>query len=222
MITSIRTKICCILSEEEAAVAARAGAYAIGLVSEMPSGPGMLPEARIAQIAAAAAVHVSTFLLTSRTEPAAIAAQHAQCGTDTLQLCARMTPDALQQLRGLLPNVRLVQVVHVEDASAEAEALALAPLVDFLLLDSGRTKTPVPELGGTGRVHDWSVSRRIAKQSRTPVFVAGGLTPGNVGEAIGFIQPFGVDVCSGVRTHGDLDPDKVKAFLAAVETATRR
>lgn len=222
MIAAVRTKICCIASAKEAEMAAAAGAYAVGLVSSMPSGPGVIPEDRIAGIAAAASFHVSTFLLTSLTDPEAIAAQFRRCGTDSLQLCDRLPPDGHAELRRHLPNVRLMQVVHVEDASAEAEALAVAPHVDFLLLDSGRTKGASRELGGTGRVHDWTVSRRIVRKSSTPVFLAGGLTPSNVGEAVALVKPFGVDVCTGVRTDGELDPDKLQAFLAGVEAATRR
>lgn len=222
MIPAVRAKICCIASEKEAQVAAQAGAYAIGLVSAMPSGPGPIDEETIARIAAAASLHVSTFLLTSLTDPAGIAAQYERCGTDTVQLCRALSPAAHAELRKLLPSVRLVQVIHVEDETALSQAEAVADAVDFLLLDTGRPRAAVPELGGTGRTHDWQISRRIVKRTRTPVFLAGGLTPDNVGDAIRVVQPYGVDVCTGVRTDGMLDEAKVTAFVAAVEAASRR
>jgi phosphoribosylanthranilate isomerase len=74
-------------------------------------------------------------------------------------------------------------------------------------------------LGGTGRIHDWAVSRRVVEAVREPVFLAGGLNPGNVGDAIRSVRPFGVDVCSGLRTAGRLDDAKLTDFMAAVAAA---
>jgi phosphoribosylanthranilate isomerase len=95
----------------------------------------------------------------------------------------------------------------------------VAPEVDALLLDSGNQSLPVKELGGTGRTHDWSVSRRIVEAAPVPVYLAGGLTPDNVGEAVRRVRPFGVDVCSGVRSGGRLDEARLAAFAAAVRAA---
>ncbi|MFN8179182.1 MAG: phosphoribosylanthranilate isomerase [bacterium] len=209
-------KICCMLSVEEAHLAARYGAWAIGLVSEMPSGPGPIPEERIVAIAADAPAGVRRFLLTSLTSAEEIAAQQRRCGVDAVQLCDRPAAGAHEALRRALPGVSLVQVIHVEGEDAVADALDVAPRVDFLLLDSGRTRGPVRQLGGTGRAHDWSLSRRIVERSPVPVFLAGGLRAENVAEAIRRVQPFGVDVCTGVRTDGKLDETKLAAFFAAV------
>jgi phosphoribosylanthranilate isomerase len=99
------------------------------------------------------------------------------------------------------------------------EAVQVAPHVNAVLLDSGNRKLAVKELGGTGRTHDWSLSRTIRERIGVPVFLAGGLTPENVNQAIKEVGPFGLDVCSGVRTDGKLDKAKLQRFFAAVRTA---
>lgn len=209
-------KICCIQDREEAWLAIRLGAAAIGLVSAMPSGPGVIDDKAIATIAAAIPPTVDTFLLTSRTDPAAIVAQHHRAPTRTLQLVDRIEPKAYGTLRRRLPGVSLVQVVHVTGPEALEQACAVAGEVDALLLDSGDPNRSVKELGGTGRTHDWAISRRIREAVPVPVLLAGGLDPDNVAEAVHAVEPFAVDVCSGVRTDGRLDASRLEAFLAAV------
>ena len=199
-------------------MAIRHGASALGLVSAMPSGPGVVAENLIVEIAAAVPPPVATFLLTSKTSVAEIIEQQRRCRTNTLQICDRLTRGTHQQLRNELPGIALVQVIHVNNRESVHEALQIASLVDALLLDSGNQSLAVKELGGTGRVHDWSLSRDIVRESPVPVFLAGGLRPDNVAEAIRAVQPFGVDLCSGVRTDGHLDENKLAAFFAAVET----
>ena len=202
------------MGEAEAAVAA--GADAIGLVSAMPSGPGVIAESLIAEIAAAAPPAIGTFLLTSETEPAAIVAQQRRCGVNTIQLCDALDASSYPVLRDALPGIALIQVIHVRDESAVAEAVGIAAEVDGLLLDSGNPAATVKELGGTGRVHDWALSRRIVADAPCPVFLAGGLNAGNVAGAIRRVRPYGVDLCTGVRTGDALDPAKLDAFMAAV------
>jgi phosphoribosylanthranilate isomerase len=214
-----RVKICCISSVEEALLAIRHGAAALGLVSEMPSGPGVIEEHVIAEISAAIPPPISSFLLTSRQAARVIVEQQRRTGVSTLQICDRLDKDGLRYLRAQLPGIRLVQVVHVTGDRSCDEAVDVAPLVDALLLDSGNQSLPVKELGGTGRVHDWSVSRRIREQVSIPIFLAGGLTPENVPQAIHEVGPFGLDVCSGVRTDGRLDGMKLRAFFEAAQSA---
>jgi phosphoribosylanthranilate isomerase len=215
----VRIKICCIASRAEARLAVQHGAAALGLVSEMPSGPGVIAEDAIADIASGVPPGVATFLLTSRRDAQGIVAQQRRCGTNTLQLCDRPAPGVHAALRAELPGIGLVQVVHVTGAAALDEALAAASHVHGLLLDSGNPALRVKELGGTGRTHDWTVSRRIVEQAGVAVWLAGGLRADNVGDAIRAVRPFGVDVCSGVRTGGGLDAAKLAAFVAAVQRA---
>jgi phosphoribosylanthranilate isomerase len=216
MSTTPIVKICCIASHEEAMLATDAGASALGLVSAMPSGPGVIDETLIADIASRVTRPTKTFLLTAQVTAQAIASQHHRCRTTTLQLVDRVTSRELILLRHKLPDVELVQVIHVRDADAITEAKAIAPLVDAILLDSGNQSLAIKQLGGTGRTHDWSISRRIRDVIDKPLYLAGGLNPENVQAAIDAVQPYGVDVCSGLRVGGKLDARKVKAFFSAI------
>lgn len=209
-------KVCCIASLAEAQLAVAAGADALGLVSAMPSGPGVIDDAAIAAIAAAVPRPTRTFLLTARTGADAIAEQHARAGTTTLQLVDQVPHDELRRLRRLCPGVELVQVVHVTGEASVDEAVAAAPLVDALLLDSGHPGAAVKELGGTGRTHDWALSRRIRDAIHPrPLFLAGGLHAGNVAQALAAVRPQGLDLCSRVRTAAQLDAHKLREFVAA-------
>jgi phosphoribosylanthranilate isomerase len=215
MCAPVRLKVCCISSIDEARLAVSAGADALGLVSRMPSGPGVIPEALIAEIAASVPPPVATFLLTSKTRADSIAAQHARCRTTAIQLVDTVPAAQLRQLRTLLPSTKLVQVIHVQGTVSIEEAVAAAPWVDALLLDSGNPTLPVKQLGGTGRVHDWQLSARITASVPKPVFLAGGLTAENVRTALSSVRPFGLDICSGVRENGALSQAKLRAFVRA-------
>ena len=215
-----RVKICCISSVAEAALAIRHGAAAVGLVSAMPSGPGVIAEETIAEIAATIPPGVASFLLTSRRDADAIIAQQRRCRVNTLQLCDAVEPGCHAKLRAALPGIALVQVIHVTGPESVVEAVAAADCVDALLLDSGNQKLAVKELGGTGRTHDWRLSRSIVEAVRVPVYLAGGLNPDNVAAAIQEVRPFGLDVCSGLRTEGRLDEDKLRRFFASIAATT--
>ena len=215
-----RIKICCIASVEEANLAIAAGASALGLVSAMPSGPGPIADGQIGEIARHVPPPIATFLLTCKQDALDVARQVRASGCSTVQICDELTGRDYASLRRELPNVRLVQVIHVQGEASVDEALAVAPHVDALLLDSGRPAAAVKELGGTGRVHDWSVSRVIRDRSPVPLFLAGGLNAENVADAVRTVRPFGVDVCSGVRTGGKLDPAKLSRFVEAVHGAS--
>ncbi len=212
-----RIKICCIASREEARLAIDSGASALGLVSAMPSGPGPIAEDQIAHIIEAVPPPIATFLLTSQQNAPAIIAQQKRTRANTLQIVDSLPLDEYARLRAELPGIKVVQVIHVVGPSSVAEALSVAPYVDALLLDSGNPSLTVKELGGTGRVHDWEISRAIREAVVLPLFLAGGLNADNVAQAIDFVQPFGVDICSGVRTNGQLDVAKLAAFVAAAQ-----
>jgi len=197
-------------------MAIEAGASAIGLVSEMPSGPGPIPESLIAEIAATIPPGVSSFLLTCKQDAAGIISQQRRLRVNTIQICDRLPSDSHQELREALPGVSLVQVVHVTGPEAVDEAIEVAPQVDAVLLDSGNQSLEIKELGGTGRTHDWKLSRRIREAIDVPMFLAGGLNPANVAAAIREVQPFGIDVCSGLRTNGSLDNNKLSAFMRVI------
>jgi phosphoribosylanthranilate isomerase len=213
----IRIKICCISSIEEAKLAIKYGANALGFVSAMPSGAGIIDEKLIPEIVSTIAPPTATFLLTSSVKASDIIPQILRCKTNTVQLVDRVEHGVYKQIQMELPWIKIVQVIHINDKDSIKEAEIIAPFVDALLLDSGNQSLPVKELGGTGRVHDWSISQRICEIIDKPVFLAGGLNFNNVDEAIRNVRPFGVDVCSGLRTNGKLDEEKLKQFIIRVK-----
>jgi phosphoribosylanthranilate isomerase len=215
-----RVKICCISSVDEAALAIECGASALGLVSSMPSGPGVISDALIAEITATVPPAIGTFLLTSRQTVAGIIEQQYFCRTNAIQICDHLTCGMHRELKDALPGISVVQVIHVTGPESVEEATRVAPRVDAILLDSGNQKLAVKELGGTGRTHDWSLSRAIRERIKIPLFLAGGLTPENVSQAIEEVGPYGLDLCSSVRTNGKLDAAKLRRFFAAVHSAS--
>lgn len=209
-----KVKICCIQSIAEAQIAIENGTYAIGLVSKMPSGPGVIPESKIREIAKWTPENIKTVLLTSLQNADEIIEQHNYCGTDVLQLVDSQETKTYRILKKELSNVELMQVIHVIDDNSITDAVKISKYVDFILLDSGNPNLQTKELGGTGKTHNWQISREIVNQVGIPVFLAGGLNPDNVSEAIEKVKPFGIDVCSGVRMDGELDEGKVTKFIA--------
>ncbi len=214
-----RIKICCISSRDEARLAIGYGASALGLVSAMPSGPGVISEELISEIAVTIPPGVSSFLLTSRQDAPSIIAQQRRCGVNTIQICDHLTEGSYQDLRAALPGIALVQVIHVTGEESIEEAQTAAQHVDAILLDSGNQKLAVKVLGGTGRTHDWRISVRIREAISVPLFLAGGLSSENVRAAIEEVRPYGVDLCSGVRTEGKLDERKLATFFDQVSKA---
>ncbi|MEP6706215.1 MAG: phosphoribosylanthranilate isomerase [Pyrinomonadaceae bacterium] len=208
-----RVKICCNESVEEAWLAIKHGASAIGLVSDMPSGPGVITEEMIREIAALVPPAISTFLLTCKQDAAAIIEQQRYCRTNTIQICDRLEMKVYPELRAALPGIDLVQVIHVTGEESVTEAISVAPQVDAILLDSGNQGLAVKELGGTGRTHDWSLSRKIREGVNVPIFLAGGIKPQNVRDAVHQVAPFAIDICTGVRTDGRLDEQKLSALF---------
>ena len=211
-----RVKICCICSLEEAWTGIDHGASALGLVSEMPSGPGVISESLIADIARRIPPFVSSVLLTSKRSPSEIIEQHSRCGTNAIQICDDLDPDGLDEVASALPGIDIIKVIHVHGGGSIKEAETISRHVDGILLDSGSKGGSLVELGGTGRTHNWDISRRIVEAVEVLVILAGGLNPGNVADAIKQVRPFAVDVCSGVRTGGSLDADKLRSLMSRI------
>jgi phosphoribosylanthranilate isomerase len=211
-----RIKICCISSIDEAKTAIGAGASAIGLVARMPSGPGPITDELIFKIAMTVPPPIGTFLLTSETSVDRIIRHHQLTNTNTIQIVDSLESGSYKQLKDAMPYIKIVQVIHVRDERSVEQAITISESVDAILLDSGNPDLKIKELGGTGRVHNWKLSRQIRDNSKCPVFLAGGLNSENVRQAIDEVQPFAVDVCSGVRTNGKLDIHKLERFISEV------
>lgn len=215
----MKIKICCTAIAEEALLARAAGATAIGLVGEMPSGPGVIGVEAAATIVRALPSDIDTFFLTSKVRADDIETELVRCGANTVQVVQHIDPREHERLQATLPHVRRVQVIHVENERALELVDAYAERVDAFLLDSGQTAGAKPQFGGTGSVHDWSISRQFVESTDLPVYLAGGLSSKNIFDAIAAVRPAGVDVCSGVRTDGALDPEKLQLFIAEINRA---
>lgn len=213
-----RVKICCISSIDEAKTAIEYGASALGLVGPMPSGPGVIGDDLIFKIARSVPPPIATFLLTSETEPEEIIKHYKKVYTSTIQIVDELARRQYEVLRRELPQVKLVQVIHVIDDNSVKEAIEISQFVDALLVDSGNPNLSIKELGGTGRTHNWELSREIRESIQIPLFLAGGLNKDNVRQAIDIVQPFGLDLCSSVRTAGKLDRQKLKEFFQAIDS----
>jgi phosphoribosylanthranilate isomerase len=210
---NLNVKICCISSTDEAKLAIQYGAAALGLVGKMPSGPGIIDDELIQIIAKTVPPPISTFLLTCETHAEDIIAHYKKTHTSTIQIVDALSNRQYDKIRKELPNVKLVQVIHVTNEQSIDEAIEISTHVDAILLDSGNPNLATKELGGTGRVHNWDLSKRIRESIDIPIFLAGGINKDNVQAAIDLVQPFGVDLCSSVRTNGKLDEEKLKEFF---------
>lgn len=214
-----RLKICCIKSVAEAHLAAAAGADILGLVGPMPSGPGTITYAQARVIASDLPGAVEPWLLTSETTARALDAAAEETGVKQLQIVRHVDPAQLQTLRAKRPDLKLIQVIHVEGEGALEKIKAYEPHVDAFLLDSGKPGGAVETLGGTGDVHDWSISARFVAATDRPVMLAGGLNAANVQDAVSRVQPHGVDLCSSLRQEDALDPKLLQDFVQALRLA---
>ncbi|MBL4660211.1 MAG: phosphoribosylanthranilate isomerase [Alcanivoracaceae bacterium] len=214
-----RIKICCISSKEEAQIAIDCGASALGLVGRMPSGPGIIDDRLINKIARSVPPPIATFLLTSETDAISIIQHYQAVNTTTIQMVDSLTDKGYRKIKMQLPHVKLVQVIHVIDDDSVTEAIHVSKYVDAVLLDSGNPNLDVKELGGTGRTHNWELSKTIREKLEIPTFLAGGISADNVERAMKTVSPFGLDLCSSVRTAGKLDKHKLQAFFQAIEKA---
>jgi phosphoribosylanthranilate isomerase len=212
----IKVKICCISSIEEAKLAIAHGAAAIGLVGRMPSGPGIITDELINSIAKTVLPPIDSFLLTSETTAEAIIAHHNKVNTTTIQMVDALSGREYHKIREAIPHVKLVQVIHVLDEKAVQEAIEIAEWVDAILLDSGNPNLSTKVLGGTGKTHNWDLSKKIRENISIPTYLAGGINKDNIRMAIDHVQPYGIDLCSSVRTNGQLDERKLEELFKAL------
>jgi phosphoribosylanthranilate isomerase len=213
----VKVKICCISSIEEARLAVAYGAAAIGLVGRMPSGPGIITDELIHAIAKTVPPPIQTFLLTSETTTDNIIEHHKKVNTTTIQMVDALSGREYHKIREAIPNVQLVQVIHVLDEGSIKEAIEISEFVDAILLDSGNPNLPTKVLGGTGKTHNWDLSKKIREEISLPVFLAGGINKDNIKKAIEHVQPYGIDLCSSVRANGQLDESKLEALFNTLQ-----
>jgi len=212
----VKVKICCISSIEEAALAIGYGAAAIGLVGRMPSGPGIITDELIHSIAKTVPPPIDSFLLTSETTAEKVIEHHKKVNTTTIQIVDALTDRQYYKIREAIPYVKLVQVIHVLDENSIKEAIEISEFVDAILLDSGNPNLSTKVLGGTGKIHNWDLSKKIRENISIPTYLAGGINKDNIRMAIDHVQPYGIDLCSSVRTNGQLDERKLEELFKAL------
>jgi phosphoribosylanthranilate isomerase len=215
----VRVKICGITSPEEARLAERLGAHAVGLlVGRVHASADFVEPAVAGLIARSLPPFVAAVLVTHVDEPDELVRLASEVPCPVVQLHSDLDGAALRELRPRLDPRKIIGKVSVEDATALDRAREIEPFVDAIVLDSRDRATE--RVGGTGLVHDWSISARIVASASVPIILAGGLTPENVAAAVRAVQPWGVDVHSGVESSdGRKDEGRMRRFIAAAAMA---
>jgi phosphoribosylanthranilate isomerase len=211
-----RIKICGLTSIAEAKLVQHHGADAVGLlVGRLHRAPDFIEPDLACAIASTVAPFVTPVLVTHLEDPEEICRLAGKVPCPVVQLHSDLPVSLLRELRKELYPRKIIGKISVESHSALARAAELEACVDALLLDSIDRSTN--RVGGTGRIHDWSISAKIVAATRIPVILAGGLTPANVAQAITQVRPWAVDVNSGVETEtGAKSEDLVARFVRAV------
>jgi phosphoribosylanthranilate isomerase len=207
---SVRVKICGLTREEDLAVAVAAGADAVGFLVGVPSSPRNLTLERVETLLGQVPVFIDSVVVTA---PKSI----EWLG----EVCERLKPSVIQihgkeqldssEAHKKIRCTRLIKTVYVKEEALNEEIIEDLKTFDAVLLDSFSKR----QYGGTGKTHDWTLSKQIKEAvAPVPVVLAGGLKPENVKEAILAVEPYAVDVASGVETiPGVKDHRKVRAFV---------
>lgn len=133
-------------------------------------------------------------------------------GNNIIQLHSDIEEGEVEKIRKQLPEVKIVRLIHVSEKGEICTDISKIKYADYYLLDSFNLKTN--QVGGTGLTHDWNKSNEIIKKLDKPTFLAGGLNPKNVAQAILIAKPYGVDVNSGCKNEkGIKDRNKVIEFV---------
>ena len=209
----IKVKICANRSVEDAKMSIDAGADVIGiLVGQEHTSDDFVDKFKAREIATFAKGKCDVSLVTHLTNAKEIIELTKFIGNNTIQLHSDISEDEVLLIRKELPNVKLVRLIHVSSDGKICTDYQKMKYVDFYLLDSFNLKTN--QVGGTGLTHDWNKSRKLISILNKPTFLAGGLNPNNVKEAIKLARPYGVDVNSGCKNDkGVKDKDKVRDFI---------
>lgn len=210
-----KVKICGITTLEDAIVAARAGAGMLGFHVELKRGRNPLTPEAVASIVTKLPANVSGVLVTSIVEPERLVELAKTTGVSALQLYGDMSPNGIRAVKAALPYIVIWKVMDAGAIGVAQRVQEYEGAADIIVLDSAGKGGA---LGGTGATHDWNISRKIVESTTLPIILAGGLTPENVAEAIRTVQPYGVDVNSGVsNADGSKNIEKVQAFVTAAK-----
>jgi phosphoribosylanthranilate isomerase len=218
----VRIKICGIRRGSDALLAAKLGADAIGVLvgKAHPSSDFIHPE-QAADILKELPPFVSGVLVSHLPEARALIHLIQRVRPQAVQLHSEIPPEEVKQLRRALPGLTVLKAVHIDGRNPLTAVAPYSGLVDGVVADSLNPHTG--QVGGTGLIHDWSVTAELVERSAIPVLLAGGLSDRNVAAAIHRVQPYGVDVNSGVKAaDGFKDPLLVERFIQAVRGSVDR
>ena len=215
----VRVKICGIKRMEDAFSAIRWGADALGFLVGQRHTSGDFIEAALArEIILRLPPFVSKVLVTHLLRAEEVLKLVDETCVDTVQLHGEIQPDQVREIRQRRAHLRILKSFHIVDEASVEYGLPYYAHVDAFVLDSLNAETG--EIGGTGLVHDWAISRRVVSRYPIPIILAGGLNPENIREAIERVKPYGIDVNSGVKgASGFKDHAKVHAFIEGAKSA---
>ncbi|MEF8907956.1 MAG: phosphoribosylanthranilate isomerase [Haloarculaceae archaeon] len=202
-----RVKVCGVTREADREAVVTAGADAVGVIAGVPvDTPREVSPERAADLVAGVPPLVTSVLVTMPDSVQDAVTLQREVAADALQVHATLPPEKVGGLRARV-DARVVAAVDADDDLA-----GYAEAADALLVDSTDDRGG----GGTGETVDWERTRERVAGLDVPVVLAGGLTPENVAEAIGTVDPFAVDTATGVEREGGVkDHDAVRAFVAA-------
>lgn len=208
----VRVKICGIKNIEDALAVAALGADELGFHVGLAGGRSPLTPEDAARIIKQLPPHAAPVLVTSVVEPKELIGLAQKTGAAILQLYGDASPAQIQEVKEAMPSVKIWKVINIADEASIALAKEYEGAADAVALDTFNKDNGAR--GGSGKTHDWDISRRIAESLSIPVILAGGLNPENVAEAVAQVRPAGVDVNSGVTNpDGSKDLAKVKRFI---------
>ncbi|HIH74247.1 MAG TPA: phosphoribosylanthranilate isomerase [Methanosarcina sp.] len=223
-----RIKICGICSPEDIELAALYGADAVGFITEVPvESPRKLDSDTSADLISKVPRCLDSVMVIMPENSSRALELIEKVRPDVVQIHSNLSPVELEIIREKtdIPIIKTLSVPAGMGASKvqslvkrlleEVRELEKSGVVDSVLLDSGIAG----KTGGTGCIHDWDLSRRIAEETELPLILAGGLKPENVQEAIKVVSPYAVDTASGVETLGKKDAAKIRNFIEEVRCA---
>ena len=215
----VRVKICGITREEDLAVAVAAGADAVGFIVGVPSSPRNLTLERAERLLKQVPVFVDRVVVTVPESVDSLVKIYSRLRPTAIQIHGEKQSET-SIIRKKTCGARLIKTVYVKIGNTAERARTDSKAFDAIVLDSFSSG----QYGGTGMVHDWTLSKQIKQIiAPTPLILAGGLKPENVEEAILTVQPYAVDVASGVESWPAVkDPRKVYAFIKNAKEITLR
>lgn len=205
-----RVKICGLRTHADLEIAIEAGADAVGVISNVPvDSPRAVPIETARELVTETPPFVTSVLVTMPTDADAALDLIETVSPDAVQLHGPLATDAVARIATSHPVISAIDVDETDEIEASAD------VVDAIILDS----TDEHGAGGTGRTTDWERARAHVAALDVPVVLAGGLTPDNVASAIAHVEPYAVDVASGVEGDDGKDAAAVNRFIAQARTA---